>query len=312
MRGGRQPAYQALPNGLRIAHREVLTELVSASTAQQTFNFACNPGLVSCFPWLCAVADRYETYKFHRLQFEFHTRLPASSGGFVTLAFDFDSADGAPLNNIQALSYRDSTGVAAWQDAVLQVNLAEGDRFSAARYTRNSGVPTVSDIKTYDTGRLWVLIDGIAAGTIGFVEIVYEVDLFTPQLSGPVGGSVTASQAGGDSTHLFVAPTIAASSNLPFTIDPAGQGFTLTDNWEGQVDLRLAGIGLADTFHPVAIGSTTAACTLESKEVNAGATHGVYLAKLRGLAGDVFQFYTTATTVVGAIWDFASALFSSL
>jgi hypothetical protein len=134
------------------------------------------------FPWLSQVAQRYETYKFRKLLFEYHTRAATSQVGTVGLVFDFDAEDPAPASQMEALSYHDKCADSPWKDDCVVLDLAQGDRLPI-RYTR-AGTPTGNyDIKTYDVGNLHVFTDGVASSTnLGLLEVKYVVDLYTPQI----------------------------------------------------------------------------------------------------------------------------------
>jgi hypothetical protein len=321
--GSKVPSYKSVRNGLMIAHSEMFMEVISTATTFQAYSRPCNPSGPSMFPWLCEIAARYESYKFRKLQFEFYTRVATTAVGNVTLAFDLDAADPAPSSMMEALSFHDSAGEVPWQSNTLEIDLAQGDRLPM-RYTRVSGstntfdaaaaVGFTGDIKTYDLGNLFVCLDGVAAGAVGFVTVRYEVELYTPQLSDPIGGSFSA-LTGLSADHLTGnVPTLHASASLPFYVNGPGTNngkITFTEPFEGYVDLQLIGTGLAGTTNGHAAGSTTAIWTPQYDVINTAQTSAQHTAKIKALAGDSFTPETTATTVTNIVWSIAKALYNA-
>jgi hypothetical protein len=178
--------------------------------------------VASVFPWLSQVASRYETYKFRSIAFHYHSRAATSQVGTVGLAFDFDAQDPAPASQMTALAYHDRVADAVWKEQSLVLDLSQGDRLPT-RYTR-VGLPTTPyDLKTYDLGNLHVFTDGVAASVnLGLLEVVYSIDLFTPQIQDPVGGLTTSTTAL-DATHLFGTDfTPDSQAIMPFTVTSSG------------------------------------------------------------------------------------------
>jgi len=296
-----------------IAHSEAFDLVTSTGTGWQATGFPCNPAVPSMFPWLSQVAARYESYRFHRIQFEFKTRSATTSTGSVILAFDFDASDSAPTDQLAALAYRDSCGDVPWRPGQLQLNLASGDRLPS-RFTR-VGAVAGTDIKTYDVGNLFVCLDGVPAGVVGLLEVRYEVELFVPQIQNGIGGSIASGGAGsvGSNNMFGAAPTIRTGSNLPFTLDANGWGFTLNQDFEGLIQEWITGTGLGGFVNVVVAGSAQAACTALGTLFNQAGTIATDSFKIKGLAGDHFGFnQTVATTFLTSVWEIAAAAFNTL
>jgi hypothetical protein len=264
----------------------------------------------SIFPWLSQVAQRYETYKFRQLKFRIHPRAPTDEAGTIGMVFDFDALDTAPASQMEALSYGDKTADSVWREQVLNVNLAAGDK-QPARYTRAGIVAAVSDLKTYDVGALHVFCDGTGAITLGLLEVVYTVDLFTPQIQYPVGGTWLTT-AGLDATHLigntatFVGDTDAIA---PFTWTSTSV-LTFSQNFEGVIAFSVTGTGLGSDFAPVA--STTGAAAVIVQTVNAGATNTVGWCRVRATNGTTVTPTITATTVTNVRYTLAKCAYAAL
>ncbi len=294
----RIPQITSNGNTTRIAHSEFFASVASAGTAFACASYPCNPGVASIFPWLSSIAQRYETYKFRKLQFEYHTRAATSQVGTVGLVFDFDAEDAAPSSQMMALSYHDKCADSPWKDDCVVLDLVQGDRLPV-RYTR-SGTPVGSyDIKTYDVGNLHVFVDGVAASTnLGLLEVRYVIDLYTPQIQDPVGGSFY-NNAGQDATHVFGTGFGSNAAQDPQAIavgttDSTGQVFTFNQAWQGLVTFTFAGTGLTASFAPVAANGDAEVST---QVVNAAGTGVWAVCRVRAYPGTTLTPTITATTV---------------
>jgi hypothetical protein len=263
------------------------------------------------FPWLSQVAQRYETYKFRKLLFEYHTRAATSQVGTVGLVFDFDAEDPAPASQMEALSYHDKCADSPWKDDCVVLDLAQGDRLPI-RYTR-AGTPTGNyDIKTYDVGNLHVFTDGVASSTnLGLLEVKYVVDLYTPQIQDPAGGFFYGS-TGCDATHLFGTNFFSSADAQAIgvgSIDSTGQLFTFNQTWQGLIGIVVAGTVLSANYAPVVANGSAAVI---GQLVNAGATAVYVLLRVRATPGTTLTPTITATTVTGISYFFGNVGYNQL
>lgn len=296
-------------NTTRITHSEFFASAASTGTAYAVSSFPCNPGVASMFPWLSQVAQRYETYKFRRVQFEYHTRAATTQVGTVGMVFDFDAGDAAPASQMEALSYHDKSADSPWKDSCLVLDLAQGDRLPT-RYTRSGTPSTPYDIKTYDIGNLHIFVDGVTASTnLGLLEVKYIIDLYTPQIQTPVGGSFSAT-VGLNGTNVFGTnwtpdPSAISCFRTPTTSDI----LIFNQTWEGLVTFHLVGTGLAADFAPVITGGSA---SVIGQIVDAAATVVRGQMRIRASPGTSIKPTITATTVTATNWSFASASYESL
>jgi len=303
----RIPQIASSGNTTRISHSEFFLSVASIGVDYAVTSYPCNPGVASMFPWLSQVAQRYETYKFRRLSFEYHTRAATSQTGTIGLVFDFDAEDGAPSSQMMALSYHDKTADSPWKDSCVVLDLAQGDRLPV-RYTR-AGTPTGTfDIKTYDVGNLHVFVDGVAASTnLGLVEVKYTIDLYTPQIQDPVGGFFMGT--GLDATHLF-GTTWTGDANAIATFDKTSSAIlTFNQTWQGVVYFFVAGTVLSANYAPGAVNGTA---TVLHQLVNGGATQVTGAFSVKATPGTTIQPTITATTVTGVEYVFASCAYDSV
>lgn len=180
-RKAKAPRINYASNGsCRVSHREYLQDVLS-SNAFTTTKYHVNPGLKESFPWLSALANRFESYLFHKLRFEFCTEAATTEIGTVLLTLDYDPLDPAPLDKTQALAYADAVRSPPWSDCVF-IASSKDLRKMKTYFTRSSHLDVV-DLTTKDTGNLYVCTQGqTAVRTIGELWVEYEVELMTPQL----------------------------------------------------------------------------------------------------------------------------------
>jgi len=169
-----------LDGSCRIRHREYLFDIIG-SNAFTSNKVRINPGLSDSFPWLSAIANRYESYLFHRLQFEFCTESPTNEIGTVLLTVDYDPLDPAPSNKTQALAYVDAVRSPPWSDCCFTASVK--DLHKRSSYFTRSLVSDTTDLTTKDTGNLFACTQGQGNNrTLGEIWVSYEIELMTPQL----------------------------------------------------------------------------------------------------------------------------------
>jgi len=179
------PKYKYLSNGdIVIHHREYIADISANSGTPSTFQattFNINPGQSSTFPWLSSVASRFESYSFEALHFLFETEAPSSLGGSLILSVDYDSTDLAPLTKQQAMSYRNAVRSAPWEPCC-HTSLLEDLKKLPTFYVRPAGIPSGTDVKTYDAGNLFVCTQNVttASAVCGELYVEYIVRLMTP------------------------------------------------------------------------------------------------------------------------------------
>ena len=194
MTGSSVPFVHGARDGVRIRHRESLGDLVVPAAAStfnnQTFNL--NPGLDTSFPWLAAVAQNFEEYKFHGVIFEFvSTSANALNStntalGTVVMAAEYNTAQSAYVNKQQmensmwALSSKPSSNICMPIECDMKMNPI------SQLYVRTGAVPSGKDIRMYDLCNVQVAtvgMQGTGPFTIGELWISYDVEFYKPQLS---------------------------------------------------------------------------------------------------------------------------------
>lgn len=179
---GHKPTIRQNGRKVVIIHREYVED-INSTTAFGVYSFYLNPGLSDLFPWLSNVALNYESYRFKKLAFTLETELSANTNGYVACGIDYDSVDPIPVSKQQLMNNQTSARAPCWEGLKMECSNAELNKLGPEKFVRYDAVAS-TDLKTYDSGRLFVAIvtpDG-AIDSAGELYVEYEVELFTPQL----------------------------------------------------------------------------------------------------------------------------------
>lgn len=178
------PAIKATSRGFVVVHREYIQDVTAADANFRNTTFSINPGLATTFPWLSAIAGRFESYLFRRLHFIYEPICPTTTPGAVMMAVDYDAVDTAPTSKVLLMSYRGAVRSAPWN--ITRFDATRGDlrKFGVQRFVRTSSNPANTDLKTYDVGNLQLATQNTPSTptTLGELYVEYEVEFFTPQI----------------------------------------------------------------------------------------------------------------------------------
>jgi hypothetical protein len=301
-----KPKLRPKPNGdIVISHREYINDIAgSVAFASTTFNI--NPGLAGVFPWLCAIAQRYESYKFESLKFCYETESATTATGSLILTVDYDASDVAPVGKTQAMSYRNAVRSAPWSDCCM-TSLKEDLNKRQTFYVRAGDLAADEDIKLYDVGNLFVCTQAQAnANLIGELYVEYVVKLMTPQMGDPTVGEAIYGRYSGTSNAAPLATYV--SGNMPVSIVSSGtttssSTFTFTQPWQGYVSLTLGGTGITG----VTCTTGTCSATEQGETINAGATAATYLALVDADIGETLIIVISNTTITAGNIYFGQA-----
>jgi len=171
------PKTSALPNGVRVTHSELLTTIVSSSSAN-TFKaqgFVINPGKGDVFPWLSTMAVNYDKYRIVKMQVELITFSPTSTAGRVGVGYDPDSTDPLPYDRSEFFAMEKHMQGPVWQTIGLDLPTPKGELFVNSH--------TSSDSKLIDAGQFVVMTDQLTGTSTSVCDVVvhYTVELLKPQ-----------------------------------------------------------------------------------------------------------------------------------
>jgi len=245
------PQVQYSSNGsgsVRVVHREYLGELtsVSATIYEVLKTLPLNPGSSVTFPWLSSLANRFEKYRFHRLEFGYSPECSTSTNGVVMSLIDYDPSDSAPGDKGVLLNAVGASKMAPWSFHSCKFIPKLAGPFP--KFIRPYGnVPNDVDVSTYDCGNYYCAVTGVPAVTVlGDLWVQYDVELMGPQISTLTSG-------------LTIYGTLGVSASVPW-----GTQRTMSGGVEG-VSVNTAGTIMTfakmGTFMSVSYATTSSSPT---------------------------------------------------
>jgi hypothetical protein len=287
--------YSCRPNGdVKIKHREYVMD-VFGTLAFSTVSLPINPGRIVMFPWLAGLANRYESYQFDKLGFQFITSSPTSSSGTIALAVDYDALDVAPKSKGQMMGNVETVSASTWQ-MVTHWSKSSNLHKQKSYYVRSTSA-VQGDLRMTDVGSLIIGVDGHSNTTtaIGSLFVEYEISLFTPNLEDlGIGSSVSQVRTGTSNAAPF--GTFARGDSFFVLESHSGTTtsvttFTFQQPWEGVASFDVTGTGLSGSI----LISGTAISGVPNE--GGGATELVQLVRVQALAGQTLICTLGNTTV---------------
>jgi hypothetical protein len=310
----RNPEIQFKVDGssCRVRHTERIGTL-NGSVAFTSTAYAVNPGLPSTFPYLSAIANRFESYRFESLVFMFKTKTATSAVGDVIQVLDYDASDAAPETSIQAESYQGAVSSAPWQDNQC-VSSKQNLHKLATRYVRGEAIPANTDVKLYDVANYFVCTENQAStALVGYLYVSYDIILMTPQLRasdfGTAGGVVNGATAMTAANPFGTAPVVDASGR-GLSMSAAS---VLTVSIPGTYNMVIQYTGTVITGINYAAGAGASVTALTSETSNAAGTiRIVNFQFVSTVPNTTLTISATATTITAAFLSVGSAPANSL
>lgn len=165
----------------RIIHRELIGTISGSDDFAVALSLPLNPGMASTFPWLSGRAIGFERYRFNVLKFEFFTITGSTTPGEVLLSPDYDAADAAPADERSASENVDTETCAAWSETkccALKANALHA--MGPSKFVRGGPLAANLDVKTYDSGNMFVCVQNGSNVKWGKIWVEYDVELMTP------------------------------------------------------------------------------------------------------------------------------------
>jgi hypothetical protein len=176
-------------DGVRVRHREFIGD-INSSTSFVNSSYSMNPGLSDSFPWLSALAQNFEEYRWEGLVFEFKsTSADALNStntalGTIILAAEYNAAAANYINKQQAENTMWAVSTKPSCDTLLPIECMPTLNPLANHYVRIGAVPSGQDIRLYDLCNVQVMSVGSQAiASVGELWVSYDVVLLKPQLS---------------------------------------------------------------------------------------------------------------------------------
>lgn len=182
------PFMHSAKDGVRIRHREFIADITTQATFTNV-SYSVNPGISATFPWLAALAQNFEEYRFEGLVFEYvpmcgdAVSSTNSTMGVVVMAAEYNVTQAAYINKQQmensmwAMSDKPSKPIA------MPVECAPALNPLANQYIRVGAVASGQDARFYDLCNIQVATVGAQATfKAGELWATYDIVLMKPQL----------------------------------------------------------------------------------------------------------------------------------
>lgn len=287
----------------RVRHRERIGTILGSS-AFTVNTFALNPGLFASFPWLSAIAQRFESYSFNKLCFEYRTKTATSATGDVLLTVDYDAAEAAPASSIQAESYKSAVSCAPWQDINWEAASSDLHKLKS-NYCRAIALAANLDIKTYDIGNLFVCTENQAgANLVGYLYTEYDILFMTPELASDAANVILAGFISGNTTITAANPLGTAPIIDPLSLGVSADGtslVTLTSVGEWIGFIRMTGTVITAMAETAVTNCVLSYPTGFAENINGAGT--IAEESFRVVVASIpatFQLSATATTITGS------------
>jgi len=299
-----QPIPSFGPDTIRVRKREFITD-IPGSVAFSNSVFAVNPGLNETFPWLSAIANNYEQYRFNGLIFDFvSTSAVAISStsqlslGTICMASDYNALDPEYQNLPQMLGTMFSNSGRPSDNLCHAVECAPNDTAQKLYYVRSGDAPSGSDLRLYDMLSFQFGVSGLPSGTddqlIGQLWASYDVTFFKSIQNNQIGFDIQ--------TDWFslTAPTTSAYFGTSNSV-LAGSNLGCTTGGTNNAELRFPPT-IESGYFLVTImwrGASTA-CTVPTR--TAGTVGGVTTCTTAGFyAGDTANETSNTGTTTGVL-----------
>lgn len=227
------PQFHSAKRSVRVRHREYLTD-VNSSIAFTNTAYVINPGLNTTFPWLSALADNFQTYKFHGLVFEFWSTSSNALNnvntalGTVIMATQYNAARANFVSKSEMEQYEFATSCKPSMSMIHPVECAPGESPLEELYIRTGAIPAGEVAQFYDFGKFQLATVGMQnANNIGELWVSYDVELFKPRISpGLYAGTYARINNGPyDANNILGAIQTNPIGDLGVTISATGAGF---------------------------------------------------------------------------------------
>lgn len=211
---------------MMVNHREYISDIIPENTTtdgafQLLIQQKINPGNTFLFPWLSAIANRFESYRFRSLRFVYEPQCPTTAAGTISMVVDFDSADLPPTSKLQMMSYKGAVRSPPWFCSNYQCDPSDLNK-QKSYYVSSGNAVGGTDSRLYDVGTFFAAFEGsVASGFYaGELYVEYLVELMTPDLSpSALSGSASAFSIGTNITGAVTVSNVRAVGPVKVTLE---------------------------------------------------------------------------------------------
>lgn len=212
-----------------VRHKEYLGEIDGSTGFSVQSILPLNPGVSATFPWLSAVAARFQEYALKGAVFHFvptsGTAISSTNAALGSVMFQttYRATDVQPSSKVEMLNEYWATEGRPCDMITHAIECDPKENPFNIHYIRNGVLGPDENQLLYDLGTTYVATNGMqAAGqTVGDLWITYEVELKKPVVASEVADPARAGGVYAPSTSLsayFDAPNPQYSGNIPFSV----------------------------------------------------------------------------------------------
>lgn len=180
--------------GVVVSHREFISDIVSDGDPFTITQLNINPGLSGPFPWLSRLAQNFEEYRIHKMQFRFRSTYgnAVSSNdaalGVVICATQYNALNSPFTAKGSMENYQGAQSGAPSEDIMHTIDLQQAATPAKTLYLRGGSIPDGSDLRLYDIGAFYIATAGQqASATVGELWCTYTIELIKPRIAATQG-----------------------------------------------------------------------------------------------------------------------------
>jgi hypothetical protein len=294
--GVSKPNITSSSNGFRIRHREYLgPQTGSALSFAVTRSEFINPSNAALFPWLSAIASRFESYKFHKLRTHYVPTCPTTKQGFMGVAIDFNVYDSPPTSKQQMLQYQSVVTGPCW--AEFDQEYKRDDLQKRKTYFCDNAAVSTGARAMFHTGQLFIASGGVdgTLTNLGDLYLDYDIEFMTPEYNTAPPELYVANGEDPVSPRVMstVEITTPADSNYLDTFTRSGDIITALKPFQALIYHNGIGTGFTPGGDPFAGGplvNTSGLSSLGDYASSITATTAMASAVLTLAKGDGFDF----------------------
>lgn len=187
---------------IRVRKRECIAH-INATASFNNNVFPINPGLSEVFPWLSAIAQNYEQYRFNGLVFQFKSTSSDAIAsttnlglGQVILATDYNADSDPFVNDLQMLGSMFCNSDKPSRDVLHAIECSPSETAQKLFYVRSGDIPSGTDARLYDLGvfQLATLNMGADYTGMGQLWVTYDITFCKSVMNNQLGYSINTDQ----------------------------------------------------------------------------------------------------------------------
>lgn len=180
------PSFSTSGVNTRVTHREFVGNITSPGSGFNNVSYPINASNPSVFPWLSALARKYQRYKVHGMVFYYKsTSTDYNNSGTVAACVNYDAAEVAYKSMSEILNAKFAVSCKPSLHMAVPVECDPKEQPTAGYYVEH-GDTTSRDARFTTMGKLNLATEGLTlpAGTvIGQLWVAFDIELMYPCIS---------------------------------------------------------------------------------------------------------------------------------